>query len=262
MLRLELAGQKYSKADHRRALLKLISGRSEGAVELKHQNISAVLIELGSVYIAGYKPAGNYQSLLWEVVSQRLGSDADFDKAAMQAVEREAVPPDAVKLDSALVSAPVPRGVRESRGQTPAYLRPAVRRDYLEREARNRSLGLAGEEFVAAFEARRLHALGKGDLASKVEQVSITQGDGKGYDVLSFEASGRERFIEVKTTSFGAATPFYVSRNEVAFSEAADAQFVLARVHEFRSEPKFFELKGALRKNVRLDPVSFLANIS
>ena len=78
-------------------------------------------------------------------------------------------------------------------------------------------------------------------LANRVEHVSDIRGDGLGYDVLSFEASGAERFIEVKTTVFGAVTPFYVSRNELAFSEEKDDQFVLARVHEFRSAPKFFD---------------------
>jgi hypothetical protein len=122
-------------------------------------------------------------------------------------------------------------------------------------------MGLAGEQFIAEFEARRLHAAGRRALADRVEHVASTRGDGLGYDVLSFDVSGEERFVEVKTTDFGATTPFYVSRNEVAFSEEQSKQFVLARVHEFRSAPKFFELKGAIRKNVMLDPVSFVARL-
>ena len=43
MLRFELLGQPYKKAAHRRALLQILAGRSEAAIELKHQNISAVL---------------------------------------------------------------------------------------------------------------------------------------------------------------------------------------------------------------------------
>ena len=41
-------------------------------------------------------------------------------------------------------------------------------------------------------------------LAARVDRVSETRGDGLGYDVLSFETSGRERLIEVKTTNYGA----------------------------------------------------------
>lgn len=39
----DLAGRPYNKAEHRRALLPLLNERSEGSVEFKHQNISAVL---------------------------------------------------------------------------------------------------------------------------------------------------------------------------------------------------------------------------
>ena len=43
MLADDVAGQPYNKAEHRRQLLPLLNNRSEGSVEFKHQNISAVL---------------------------------------------------------------------------------------------------------------------------------------------------------------------------------------------------------------------------
>ena len=39
-------------------------GRSKGSVEFKHQNISAVLVDLELPYLDGYKPARNYQKRL------------------------------------------------------------------------------------------------------------------------------------------------------------------------------------------------------
>lgn len=45
MLRSELNGAAYNKSAHRRSLIDRI-GRTEGSVERKHQNISAVLNEL------------------------------------------------------------------------------------------------------------------------------------------------------------------------------------------------------------------------
>ena len=42
MLRLSQTGQDYSKAEHRRGLLERLEDRTAGAVEFKHQNISAV----------------------------------------------------------------------------------------------------------------------------------------------------------------------------------------------------------------------------
>jgi hypothetical protein len=42
MLADDVSGRPYSKAEHRRALLPLLNNRSEGSIEFKHQNISAV----------------------------------------------------------------------------------------------------------------------------------------------------------------------------------------------------------------------------
>ena len=73
MLCLELTEQKYNKAAHRRALTRRLNNRSNGSIELKHQNISAVLIDMGIPYIAGYKPRFNYQkTLLPEAISEFL----------------------------------------------------------------------------------------------------------------------------------------------------------------------------------------------
>lgn len=50
MLADELAGRPYSKAEHRRALLSLLDGRSEGSIVFKHQNISAGLKALDPLF--------------------------------------------------------------------------------------------------------------------------------------------------------------------------------------------------------------------
>ena len=95
-------------------------------------------------------------------------------------------------------------------------------------------------------------------LADRVEHVSHTKGDGLGYDVLSFDASGKERFIEVKTTSFGKETPFFISRNEVEFSRANDAHFHPYRRFEFRKSPRLFGLAGPVERDCLLNPISYV----
>ena len=64
MLEAELMGNPYKKSAQRKALEPQLSGRSKGSVEFKHQNVSAVLVEMGLPYVEGYKPLGNYQALL------------------------------------------------------------------------------------------------------------------------------------------------------------------------------------------------------
>lgn len=258
MLTLELNGQKFSKTDHARALLPKLRGRSRASLEFKHCNISAVMLALGYPYIEGYKPRGNYQALLADVVESQLDGNEQVQQATQSAVLRPAVEIAVTDEKTVWVAPPPATSVRES-AATYANRFSAAKRDYLAQEARNRSLGLAGERFVVELEARRLFAAGKKSLSERVEHVAATRGDGLGFDVLSFEESGQERLIEVKTTAFGQLTPFFVSRNELARSEADAAQYQLYRLFDFRDTPRLFNLPGAITDHCRLDAVSYLA---
>ena len=136
---------------------------------------------------------------------------------------------------------------------------PVTRRNYLEIEARNQSLGRAGEEFILRFERERLVRAGEQKLAKEIRHVAVLEGDYLGYDILSFEADGRERLIEVKTTRFGAMTPFFASRAEVNFSKARENDYQLYRLYTFHSQPKLYRLPGSLGRSCRLDPVTYSA---
>lgn len=265
MLTMELAGQQYSKADHRRKLLRLLKSRSEGAIERKHQNISAILIELGCPYISGYKPLRNYQALLYEVVIDRLKGNNLFDSAALAAVQLPAAPPSTENFSNVTVDPPrLSLSAREPDASTRAWRdkTSAVKRDYLAREARNALLGQAGEEFIVNYERWRLISNRKESLADKVEHVAKTCGDGLGFDVLSYDTTGKERLIEVKTTSFGRETPFFITRNEVDLSRSEADLFHLYRLFEFRKDPKLFTLRGPVDRHCRLDPITFQAYFS
>jgi hypothetical protein len=98
---------------HRRALLAQLESRSEASIELKHQNISAVLSDLHAPWIAGYKPMRNYQSTLFDVVESRLRMDQEFDQVASVAVERPAVMPVVAGFSGVLVEAPRTRATAE-----------------------------------------------------------------------------------------------------------------------------------------------------
>lgn len=259
MLTLQYSGQKYSKADHRRQLKTKLRERSEGSIEFKHCNISAVMINLGVHPITGYRPRWNYQRLLAEVVEERLAGTSALDRAALSAVDQPAVAPTQSEFSKVKTAAPTRQHHAAETAVSP-YLRRAIKRDYLEREAHNRSLGLAGEQFVVQFEHWRLNQLGLSKLADRVNHVSQTKGDGLGNDVLSFESDGRERFIEVKTTSFARETPFFVTKGELALSQDARDQFHLYRLFEFRQSPRLFDLQGPLERHCQLDPATYRAS--
>jgi hypothetical protein len=53
MLADDLSGRRYNKAEHRRQLAPFLANRSDGSLEFKHQNVSAVLKGLGEDWIPG-----------------------------------------------------------------------------------------------------------------------------------------------------------------------------------------------------------------
>ncbi|MGO8676922.1 MAG: DUF3883 domain-containing protein [Limisphaerales bacterium] len=260
MLRKELSGEQYNKAEHNRRLQNLLSGRSHGSVERKHRNISAVLIDLGYPYIEGYKPLGNYQELLASVLHGRLSAAADLREVVASIVTSEVEGAPAIADILSIVVPPPVRVAESPRLYDRPFTRMAgQRRNFLEEEARNRSLGGAGEEFVLRFERERLWRAGKRNLADRIEHVARTQGDYLGYDIQSFEVDGRDRLIEVKTTRFGDLTPFFASRNEVDVSEDRQNDYHLYRLFSFRAQPRLFTLNGSLRSSCVLDPYTYRA---
>ena len=76
MLAYDLAGQPYVKSRHSAALMAQI-GRTHRSVEFKHQNISAVLEELGMPWIPGYKPKRNYQKAIFGAIDRYLTKHSD-----------------------------------------------------------------------------------------------------------------------------------------------------------------------------------------
>jgi hypothetical protein len=262
MLTEELSGRPYNKAEHNRGLLPQLNARGRVAIEYKHQNISAALIEIGFPFIAGYKQRVNVQARLRSEVAAQVLADVPLQKLARKWVTARASAPSMIReLDDILVPAPKSEHKTDRTYSRPVPPRvPRVGFDYLAQESRNASLGLAGELFALEFERRSLWAAGAKKLSERVEHVAKTQGDGLGYDILSFEKNGRERLIEVKTTGLGIETPFYASKREVAVSEDHADSFHLYRVFKFREAAQLFVVSGALSASCVLDPVLFRGN--
>jgi hypothetical protein len=255
MLRLEVSGESYVKSHFRKALLPLLSNRSESAVEFKHQNISAVLMKLGLRPIRGYQPAQNYQQCLLPEVQRQLASRASLIELVLtEALQApQASPTGTLDFKCANVPSMI---LPESSSWTSAQ---TGRPDYAAIEAKNRALGLAGELAVADLEHRRLVRAGKANLAGKIDHVSQSRGDGDGYDILSFEENGREKLIEVKTTRSRAETPFFVSINELKVSRERADIYHLVRVFNFGHGPAWFPLRGSLSDSCVLESNGFTA---
>ena len=256
MLADDIAGRPYNKAEHRRGLLPLLNSRSEGSVEFKHQNISAVLKGLGEDWIPGYKPAFNFQMTLVDAVARWLALNPVW--LGRQPVVRSA---GGLRDTAQIWVGPPPTLSNQPPPQELEQMLHIARKfDVAGRDERNRALGRAGEERVVAHERSALKVAGRDDLARKVRWVSEEDGDGAGYDIASFTLDGQERLIEVKTTNGWERTPFYISRNELAVAEERRSEWRLFRLWNFSREPKAFELHPPLDAHVALTATSFQAS--
>lgn len=254
MLENELRGQPFVKTQINAELQNLIS-RSRGSIEYKFQNVSAVLRDHAHPFINGYKPASNYQEALVESVLTGLARRPSLAEAAFESVIASIERP-ARAIDVRVIDAPTIE-VRAPLHRSP---RRALKRDYVAIEASNRQLGLAGEKTVVDWERRRLASLGLPALAARVEHVSLTEGDGLGYDIRSFDVDGATRFIEVKTTKRNEYWPMMVSRNEIAFSAEQPERFHLYRLYEYSSASSgMYQLPGAIQTTCSLTPTTFEA---
>ena len=265
MLRAELAGESYSKAEHNRALQPLLDGRSKSSVEFKHQNISAVLVSMGLPYIDGYKPAKNYQkTVLPQAIDDYLIRHSEMlQSLAESPVLNPTTTPPIPDRPAVELFEPRPDHIIVPSSEAKPWLSRKGRKiDFARRDAMNRHLGQLGEKFAVEVEKRRLRYHERDDLAAKVEWVAETIGDGLGFDVLSFdENDDSEWWIEVKTTGLGKHFPFYVTANEVRCSEDCPERFRLYRVFDFAREPRVYVVGGSLSRECRLEPVVYCASI-
>jgi hypothetical protein len=237
----EMAGRAYVKAHHRRAIVEH-TGRSEGSVERKYMNVSAVLIKLGLPRIRGYAPNDH---------AQFKGLSAAIDRylSANEAIlEPDVAVPEFDEAYSPFVEVPVPRPKPE-RTQEPIE-RLARKFDPAVRDAANRALGKKGEAFVLEQERRRLIGAGRADLVHDLRWVADLDGDGAGYDIRSFDpATGDERLIEVKSTYGESTMPFFVTSNEESLSLERPSEFrptAFSISRSDRASSKFIHLFGSL----------------
>lgn len=104
--------------------------------------------------------------------------------------------------------------------------------------------------------------IGRLDLAEKVVHVAVTEGDGAGYDIRSFDKKGNEIFIEVKTTTKSHFEPFFVTSHELKVSKQVPNKYRLYRVFKFEakvSTGRLFIEQGQLDNAFLLSPKLYIA---
>ncbi len=94
------------------------------------------------------------------------------------------------------------------------------KRDYLKQQKENSIRGELAEQKVLIYEKEKLSKLGLSHKINEIKQIS-RENDAAGYDILSFNEDGTEKYIEVKST-ISSEDSFFLSINELLFAENSD----------------------------------------
>lgn len=245
MLLLEWEGMSYNKSLERRALLALLSNRSESSIEMKHRNISAILLAYGVPPIYGYKPLPNVQGSLEAAVLEGLASIptiGDLAAKSLTAISENSEIPTLEQAEIPLIGIPW----KDTRSR-----RKVVPQDLIAAEAQAHDVDALALRAVALHEQRSLTTSGRRELAAAVAVKEFDDRTGRGL-VLSYSRSGKVKTISVKATNSVAEFPFKVSSDEVDLSLDLSAGFQLYRVFGLRFRPGFYTLKGSLKATAQL----------
>jgi len=254
MLINEINGIKINKAYHRRLLLPRLNNRSESAIEFKHQNISAVLVEMGIPFIKGYIPLYNFQRAKLPLkVAEYIEKNFYLEKNFIEFSNDAPSLTTPIDFNSLKVEPPE----KKKKDERIEITRNPTNINYLEREQNNRRIGLQGEELALNYERFLLISAGKEALSEKIEWVSKDLGDGLGFDILSKNLNGSDKYIEVKTTKLGKEAPFFFSYNEYNFSLKNSPNYHLYRVFDFSKTPKMFTLQGSFDSFCYVKPTQY-----
>ncbi len=137
--------------------------------------------------------------------------------------------------------------------------------NHFKKQINDTKIGLAGEKIVIGYEKKRLIQEGRSDLIKNIEHISLLKGDGAGYDILSYDKDGNKKYIEVKATTGGRDTPFFISDNELQFSISNSTNYCLYRIYdldEINKKASLYIINGDLTKTFEFRPVNYVCNKS
>lgn len=119
--------------------------------------------------------------------------------------------------------------------------------DHVTRQRRNKFIGDLGEQIVLQHE--RLSCPAR--FVDKIVHSSKSEGDGLGFDILSYDQNGNQKYIEVKAAKGSANKPFFISRTELERSRVEGVKYFLYRLYNLDEEhmtADYYIIQGDLSK--------------
>jgi len=125
---------------------------------------------------------------------------------------------------------------------------------------KRKETGDKGESIVFALEQEYFQSIDRKDLADRICRVSL-EDDCSGYDILSFFDDGKEKYIEVKSTTASIESQFNISKNELDFLKENSVSAFIYRV-SLATEPPEIEVRSSPEVlESEIIPVSYIVKI-
>ena len=134
----------------------------------------------------------------------------------------------------------------------------AINRNFEKETETSNKIGKLGEQLALSYERKRLKDLGVENVEDVVFLTSESAEYGNAYpcDMISIdETSGKKTFIEVKSTRGSISASFYISKEELQFSEEHKEHYKLYRFYNVMKKatiPEFYETTGYVGDNFTL----------
>ena len=137
--------------------------------------------------------------------------------------------------------------------------------NYSEQQAISQKIGDRGEELVLRNEIEKIKQWGLPDeILSKVRRVSL-ESDDYGFDILSFDKDGNERYLEVKTTKTnGKNFSFILTKNEFEQAKKYGNKYSFVIVFDILNNPHIWYMGNpfvAEPYKVKIQPFQYRVDV-
>lgn len=138
--------------------------------------------------------------------------------------------------------------------------------DYAEQQKISQKIGDKGEELVLQKEIEKVTKLGlSAEVISKVRRVSL-ESDDYGFDILSFDEYGDERYLEVKTTKVNKQDfSFILTQNELEHAKKLGSKYCIVIVFDILGNPRIWYMGNPFIEEpykVRIKPTQYRVDVS
>lgn len=122
-------------------------------------------------------------------------------------------------------------------------------------------LGKLGEFIIFQYEKNKLLKNGREDLVPKIKMNSLDSG----YDILSFDENGNDKYIKVKTTRKNTVDGFYLTAKELKRSIEYSENYFVYRLYNLNineGSVKLFIYNPPVDTYFNLEPVNYYARLN